>query len=107
MRKAYHLKGEAAVLHVFSVECPVLQLPLLSLLQRMRKSWAYCACAKAYHLEGEAAVLHVFSVECAVLQLPLLSLLLFGAPLRVRPETKAKDPLKGQCHEIFCFWFFS
>ncbi len=46
MRKAYHLEGEAAVLHVFSVECAVLQLSLLSLLQRMRKSWAYCACAK-------------------------------------------------------------
>jgi hypothetical protein len=43
MRKAYHLEGEAAVLHVFSVERAVLQLPLL---QRMRKSWAYCACAK-------------------------------------------------------------
>jgi hypothetical protein len=31
MRKAYHLEREAAVLHVFSVECAVLQLSLLSL----------------------------------------------------------------------------
>ncbi len=96
MRKTYHLKGKAAVLHVLSVECAVLQLSLLSLLQRTHaQKLGQVRMRKAYHLKGEAAVLHVFSVECAVLQLSLLPLLLFSAPLRVRPEHKSKKSFKG------------